>query len=98
VTVNTGTGDGTITLGLASGGDRLRRGGNNVPARRPSRPRRRIDKSVPQVLAIVAPAGPTNVTTYDRTGPVLQAVTGVDAGDFDLTGTGTARGGHRFGR
>ncbi|AWB23036.1 HYR domain-containing protein [Methylobacterium currus] len=52
-----------------------------------------VDATPPNVAGISpSVTGPTNATSLTQTVTFSEAVTGVDAGDFALTGTGTAAG------
>jgi CSLREA domain-containing protein len=90
VTVNTGTGNGTIRLDVSASSD-IKDLANNALSGLPyaSGEEYTIDKTAPTVTSILrADANPTNAASVNFTVTFSEAVTGVDAGDFDLTTTG----------
>jgi DNA/RNA endonuclease G (NUC1) len=89
VSVNTGSGDGTIRLDVANNGSIL--GPTNVPlsAGFTTGEVYTIDKTAPGVLSIVrASTNPTSATSVNFTVTFSESVTGVSAQDWSLTTTG----------
>ncbi|GER79729.1 MAG: Ig-like domain-containing protein [Anaerolineales bacterium] len=94
VTVNTGTGNGTIRLDVSASSD-IKDLANNALSGLPyaSGEEYTIDKTAPTVTSILrADANPTNAASVNFTVTFSEAVTGVDAGDFALTATGSISG------
>ncbi|MFO0876683.1 MAG: Ig-like domain-containing protein [Gemmataceae bacterium] len=93
VTVNTGTGDGTLGLDLILAGSIVDEAGNALAG--PFTPGEVfvVDKTPPQVLSVTrVGSSPTNVTTVDYTVTFTESVNNVTASDFSLTETGTLTG------
>ncbi|MCZ2289396.1 MAG: Ig-like domain-containing protein, partial [Anaerolineales bacterium] len=90
MTVNTGTGNGTIRLDVSASSD-IKDLANNALSGLPyaSGEEYTIDKTAPTVTSILrADANPTNAASVNFTVTFSEAVTGVDVGDFDLTTSG----------
>lgn len=94
VTVDTGTGDGTIRLDIPSDASILDSAGNpvdNIPYL--SGESYLVDKTAPTVVSIVRnSANPTNAQTITFTVTFSEAVIGVTTSDFSVTTTGTIAG------
>ncbi len=94
VTVNTGSGDGTLQLNLVDDDSIVDAAGNPLGGPDAGNgdfagPAYSIDKTVPQVVSIVRnDADPTNASTVGYTVTFTEAVTGVDAGDFAVSASG----------
>jgi hypothetical protein len=89
VTVNSGSGDGTIRLDVVTGGTVIDFANNFLAAGFTSGESYTIAKSAPSVSSIVrAGASPTNASTVHFTVTFSANVTGVDANDFALTTSG----------
>ena len=85
VSVNTGSGDGTIRLDLTSTGTIVDDAGNALAGTFLTGETFTVDKSVPSVVSIaLADTDPTNATDVDFTVTFSTAVSGVDSSDFDL--------------
>jgi LPXTG-site transpeptidase (sortase) family protein len=91
MTVNTGSGSGTIRLDLTAGATIQDTVGNAFVGPYTSGETYTIDKTAPTVDSIVrADANPTNASSVDFTVTFSETVTNVDAGDFTLTTTGVS--------
>lgn len=95
VTVNSGSGDGTIRLDVNGGTATINdAAGNALSASFTTGDADTIDKTVPAVQSIVkASADPTTATSVDFTVTFSESVSGVDSGDFTITApalTGTS--------
>jgi DNA/RNA endonuclease G (NUC1) len=95
VTVNTGSGDGTVRLDVNAGTPTINdAAGNALTASFITGDLDTIDKTVPAVQSIVkAGADPTTATSVNFTVTFTESVTGVDATDFTITApalTGTS--------
>ncbi|HMM99089.1 MAG TPA: choice-of-anchor Q domain-containing protein, partial [Anaerolineales bacterium] len=93
VTVNTGTGSGTIRLDVLASSD-IKDLANNMLSGLPytSGQEYTVDRN-PTVTSILrADANPTNAASVNFTATFSEDVTDVDAGDFDLTTTGSVSG------
>jgi beta-lactamase superfamily II metal-dependent hydrolase/DNA/RNA endonuclease YhcR with UshA esterase domain len=89
VSVNTGTGSGTLRLDVVDNDSIIDTLGNTITAGFTAGEVYTIDKSAPSVLSINrADTNPTNATDVDFTVTFDTAVTGVDAADFALALTG----------
>ncbi|WP_373888128.1 DUF4214 domain-containing protein [Massilia sp. Root418] len=93
VTVSSVSGDGTLRLDLKSSGTGIADAAGNAAAGYTGGAAYTIDNTAP-VVASIAPAGATatNGATSSYTVTFADSVTGVDAGDFALTATGSANG------
>jgi DNA/RNA endonuclease G (NUC1) len=88
VTVNTGTGDGTIRLDVNATGFQDA-AGNTLGTAYTTGPSYTVQKSAPSVLSINRnDPTPTNAASVDYTVTFSQAVTGVDTTDFAVTTVG----------
>jgi DNA/RNA endonuclease G (NUC1) len=87
VTVNTGSGDGTVQLDVNAGTATINdAAGNALTASFTIGDSDTIDKTVPAVQSIVkASADPTTATSVNFTVTFTESVTGVDATDFTIT-------------
>jgi DNA/RNA endonuclease G (NUC1) len=94
VTVNTGSGDGSIRLNVVTGGTVIDFAGNLLATGFTSGDVDTIDKTLPAVQSIVkASTDPATATSVDFTVTFTESVTGVDATDFTITApalTGTS--------
>jgi DNA/RNA endonuclease G (NUC1)/fibronectin type 3 domain-containing protein len=91
VTVNSGSGDGTIRLDVAANGTIIDAAGNALAGVFTSGTPYTIDKTAPTVSSVTAAdATPTNAATIHYTVTFSESVTGVDAADFSLTNSGVA--------
>jgi len=89
VTVNSGTGDGTLHLDPAGIGAIVDAAGNALSSTLPAGDTAVIDKTAPAVVSIVkASTDPSSAATVDFTVTFSEAVTGVDSGDFAITAPG----------
>jgi hypothetical protein len=93
VTVSGVSGDGTLRLDLNAGTGILDSAGNPVSAAFTTGQVYTLEHTPPVITSIVAPdTGPTNATSEQFTVTFSENVTGVDAADFTVLGTGTAGG------
>ena len=93
VSVNTGSGDGTIRLDFTSNGSVTDSLGNANVTSFNSGEVYTIDKSGPTVVSSVrANADPTSASSVDFTVTFSESVTGVDTSDFSTTNTGAVTG------
>jgi len=91
VTVNTGSGDGTIRLDQVTGGTLIDLAGNLINTTFNSGEVYTIDKLPPSVVSINrAGTSPTGAASISWTVTFSEAVTGVDASDFALAVSGVA--------
>jgi beta-lactamase superfamily II metal-dependent hydrolase len=91
VTVNTGSGDGTIRLDVNADGTILDAVSNPLASAFTTGAIYTVQKSAPTVVSIVrVSASPTNAASVDFTVTFSGSVTGVDASDFALTTAGVA--------
>ena len=92
VTVNTGTGSGTIRLDLTSFTPSISDGvGNTLSTAFASGEVYTVDKTAPTVLSIVrASTNPTNASSVAYTVTFSESVTGVAAGNFSITASGVS--------
>jgi len=89
VTVNTGSGDGTIRCDVVTGGTVIDSAGNPLAAGFTSGETYTVDKTAPTVLSSVrTDASPTGSATVDFTVTFSETVSGVDTSDFTLTNSG----------
>ncbi|MCC6796743.1 MAG: hypothetical protein IT366_16615 [Candidatus Hydrogenedentes bacterium] len=95
VTVNTGTGDGTVRLDLVDDDSILDASSNPVGGTGAGNGDYttgevyNVDKSMPAVVSVVrANASPSNAASVDFAVTFSESVTGVNTGDFDLATTG----------
>ncbi|MBI2933480.1 MAG: hypothetical protein HYY16_17690, partial [Planctomycetes bacterium] len=89
VSVDTGTGDGTIRLDVPGGATVTDPAGNNL-FNALSGQTYTVDKSAPTVTSItLASANPTNAASIDFTVTFSESVSAVDTADFSLTSTVT---------
>jgi len=94
VTVNTGTGSGTLRLDLKASGTGIQDlAGNPITGGFTSGEEYTVDKTAPTVVSITrADPNPTNAASVQFIVTFSEGVTGVDAGDFSLTTTGSISG------
>src|SRR5439155_62961 len=93
VTVNTGTGDGTIRLDQVTGGTIIDLAGNLITTTFNSGEVYTIDKLAPTVVSINrVSTSPTGAPSVSWTVTFSEPVTGVDAGDFALVQGGGVSG------
>lgn len=97
VTVNTGTGDGTVRLDLVDDDSILDASSNPVGGTGAGNGNfttgevYNVDKSMPAVVSVVrANASPSNATSVNFTVTFSESVTGVNTGDFNLVTSGLA--------
>jgi trimeric autotransporter adhesin len=94
VTVNTGSGDGTLRLDVVTGGTIIDAAGNLLSTGFTSGEVYTVDKTAPTVSSIVkASADPSSAATVDFTVTFSESVSGVAGGDFTITApalTGTS--------
>ena len=91
VTVNTGSGDGTIRLDVVTGGTVIDTAGNLLPAGFNTGEVYTIDRTSPSVQSIArANTNPTSAASVDFTVTFSEAVTGVDSSDFTLAASGVS--------
>ena len=91
VTVNTGTGDGTIRLDVIDNNSIVDVEGNSLDGGFTSGEVYTIQKDVPEVSSVSrANANPTNASSVGFTVTFSEVVTGVDTSDFTLTTTGVS--------
>jgi DNA/RNA endonuclease G (NUC1) len=89
VTVNTGSGDGTIRLDVVTGGTVIDAAGNLLASGFTTGETYAIDKTSPSVQSIArANADPTGAASVAFTVTFNESVSGVDAGDFALATSG----------
>ncbi len=95
VTVNTGTGDGTVRLDLVDDDSILDASSNPVGGTGAGNGNfttgevYNVDKSMPAVVSVVrAGASPSNAASVNFTVTFSESVTGVNVGDFNLVTTG----------
>ncbi|HKS26160.1 MAG TPA: lamin tail domain-containing protein [Thermoanaerobaculia bacterium] len=89
VTVNTGSGDGTIRLDVVTGGTITDAAGNALATGFTAGEVYTVDKTAPSVSSIVkASADPSSAATVDFTVTFSEAVSGVASGDFTITAPG----------
>jgi len=89
ITVNTGSGDGTIRLDVQTGGTVIDAAGNLLATGFTSGESYTIDRTAPTVQSIArANADPTGAASVDFTVTFSEAVSGVDSGDFALVASG----------
>ncbi|BAL99988.1 MULTISPECIES: beta strand repeat-containing protein [Caldilinea] len=94
VTVSTGTGSGTLRLDLKASGTGIQDlAGNPITGGFTSGEEYTVDKTAPTVVSITrADPNPTNAASVQFIVTFSEGVTGVDAGDFSLTTTGSIAG------
>jgi CSLREA domain-containing protein len=99
VTVNTGSGDGTLRLDVADDDTIVDQASNPLGGAGAGNGNftagetYTVDKTDPSVSSIVrASANPTNAASVNFTVTFSEGVTGVDTGDFSLTTTGSVAG------
>ena len=93
VTVNTGSGDGTIRLDVVTGGTIIDAAGNLLTSGFTGGQVYTIDKTAPSVQSIVrASTNPTAGPSVDYTVTFSENVAGVDSGDFTIFTTGAISG------
>jgi beta-lactamase superfamily II metal-dependent hydrolase len=93
VTVNTGSGDGTIRLDVVTGGTIIDAAGNLLAAGFTGGQVYTVDKTAPAVQSIVrASTNPTAGPSVDYTVTFSENVSGVDSGDFTIFTTGAISG------
>jgi LPXTG-site transpeptidase (sortase) family protein len=91
VTVNTGSGSGTIRLDLTAGAAIQDLAGNAFVGPYTGGETYTIDKGAPSIVSVLrADPSPTNAASVDFTVTFDESVTSVDSGDFALTTTGVA--------
>ena len=89
VTVNTGSGDGTIRLDVQTGGTVIDAAGNLLATGFTSGESYTIDRTAPAVQSIArANTNPTGAASVDFTVTFSEAVSGVDSADFSLATSG----------
>jgi hypothetical protein len=94
VTVNAGSGDGTIRLDVSASNTIQDSAGNRLPGGYTGGQSYTIDRTPPAVQSIaLAGASLTNAASVAFTVTFSEAVTGVNAGDFNLTVSGLAGAG-----
>ncbi len=94
VTINTGTGDGTIHLRVMGWADIYDLGGNPMTALPyMSGPTYTVDKTAPTIVSIVRDEpSPTAAASVDYTVTFSESIQGGQTGHFDLTTTGAISG------
>lgn len=89
VTVNTGSGDGTIRLDVPAAATILDNAGNDLTVAFTSGQTYTIDKTAPTVSSITrAAANPTNASSVTFTVTFSESVSGVSTGNFSVDATG----------
>jgi beta-lactamase superfamily II metal-dependent hydrolase/DNA/RNA endonuclease YhcR with UshA esterase domain len=91
VSVNTGSGDGTLRLDVVTGGTIIDPAGNLLASGFTGGETYTIDKTAPSVSSIVrASADPSSAATVDFTVTFSESVTGVASGDFTIVTSGVS--------
>ncbi len=91
VTVNAGSGDGTLRLDVQSGNTIQDSGGNRLPGGYTGGQSYTIDRTPPALQSLtLAGSSPTNGASVQYTVKFSESVSGVDTGDFSLAAAGVS--------